>query len=630
MLQEMRKYAMSWVAKVFLGVLTLSFVSWGAGSWMEAGIDTAVAKVGDRKVDRDQFNRDFQNAMKAEGQRRGGAALTADEARKLGLGQEVLEQSITNAALDNAAAELGLTIGDPTITAFVQRIPAFAGLTGQFDRQIFQRYAENQGYSEQGFIELIRSDLKRSQLIRAVDAGFTLPPGYAKLLLSYLLETRAADYIVVDDKALGTIPAPPDATLEAYIKAHADQFSTPEYRDVSFAWITADDVLPQIKVTDDQVKVAYEEHKTEFVVPEKRDVLQLTFANEATAKAAFDKTAKGTKYEELTGENGDKPLAQTAMTADDFDAATAKTVFALAKDGVTPPQKLASGKWALFKITAITPGVNQTLDQVKEDLRSKIANELAIAKLTDISNAYTDEVAKSDNLIEAGKKVGMHTGRVTAMDARGFGPDGKKVDAPDDADFRALAFRAEPGEDGDPVNSKDNKATFVVGVNGATPPKLKPLAEVREQALAAWTAQERAIRLKKLAEDLTARANKEGSLEGIAKTIGAIIQKSPAMQQGFTDDTFSSAVVANLFKVGPNKVAFGPKATGGGYVVARITGIVHPKINEKSPEFVAITRQLAVRVASSLTESYVAQLRDDQKVTLNKKMIDSVTGTEVQ
>jgi peptidyl-prolyl cis-trans isomerase D len=630
MLQEMRKYTKSWIANIFLGLLTLSFVSWGAGSWMEAGSDTSVAKVGGRKVERDQFNRDFQNAMKAEGQKRGGTPLTADEARKIGLGDAVLQQAITDAALDNAVEKLGLTIGDATITQLVQRAQMFAGLTGQFDRQIFRRYAENMGYSEQGFIELLRKDLARNQLTRAVNAGFTLPPGYAKMLLSYLLEARAADFVVVDDKALGAIPAPPDATLEAYIKAHANQFSTPEYRDVTFAWLTTNDVIGQITVTDDQIKQAYEDHKTEFVIPEKRDVEQLLFDTEAAAKAAAAKAAKGTKFDDLTSEKGDKPTPQSALTADDLDAGAAKAVFALAKDGVSAPQKLASGKWALFKVTVITPGVNRTLDQAKEELRGKIAAELAVAKLSDISNAYSDAVAKSGNLIEAGKKVGMRTGHAPAIDAQGLGPDGKKVEAPDDAEFRASIFRAEPGEDSDPVSSKDGKLIYVVGVTGSTPPKLRPLAEVRERALAAWTAQERAIRLKKLVEDLTARANKEGSLDGVAKAVNAPIQKSPAMQQEFSDDNFSPALVASLFKIGPNQSAYGPKGKGDGYVVARITGIAHPTIPDKSPEFVAISRQLAARIAPSLTDSYVAQLRDDQKVTTNKKMIDSVTGTEAQ
>jgi peptidyl-prolyl cis-trans isomerase D len=629
MLQDMRKFSKSWVANIFLGLLTLSFVTWGVGDLVSARQDNSVAKVGKTVIDRTEFSRDYRNAMREEGMRRGSQTLTDDEARKLGLGTAILEQKISTVALDNAVHKLGLTASDAQVTASIQRYSGFAGLTGQFDHQVFLRAIDRFGFTEQGFIEQIRADTARGQLTRAVEGSFTLPPGYAKLLFAYFFETRAADYILVDDKALGPIPPPPDTTLTAFIKAHANQFSTPEYRDVTYAWIAPADVVAQIKVTDDQIKQAYDEHKSEYVIPEKRDVLELLFATEAAARGAFDKATKGTKFDDLANEKGEKPTPQVAITAEDFDAGAAKAVFALSKDGVAPPQKTAAGKWALIKVTAITAGINHTLESVKEDIRGKIAGELAIAKLTDIANTYTDESSKGADVLEAAKKVGMHTGRVAAIDANGLGPDGKKTAAPDDPEFRSFVFHTEAGEVGDPQPTKAN-VYYVVSVSGAIPPKLKPLDQVREKALAAWTAQERVVLLKKKAQDLSAQVNKEGSLDGAAKSIGTAIQKSPGIQHGFTDDTFGMPLVQALFQVGPGKAAFGPKAKGDGYVIARVTGIVHPQINPKSPQYQAILRQVAAQVGTTLSESYVAELRADQKVTYNRKNIDNVQGSEVQ
>jgi peptidyl-prolyl cis-trans isomerase D len=629
MLQEMRKYSKSWIANIFLGVLALSFVSWGVGDMINGRTDTSVAKVGGTVIDRQEFSRDFQNALKQEGARRGEATLTADEARKIGLGDAVLENKISQAALDNMVKKLGLTVSDAQIVATIQRIPSFSGLTGQFDRRVFLQAIERFGYTEQGFLELMRADMARAQLSRAMEGGFILPPGYAKLLFAYFFEARAADYIVVEDKALGTIPTPPDATLQAYIKAHADQFSTPEYRDVTYAWIAPSDVTAQIKVTDDQIKQAYDENKGTYIIPEKRDVEQLNFAGEAAAKAAFDKTAKGTKFEDVTNEKGEKPVAQPSLTPQDLDASAAKAVFAAAKDAMIAPQKLPSGKWAVFKVTAITPGVNRTLDSVKDEIRSKLALDGAIAKLTDISNAYTDQSSKGLNLTDAAKHVGMHTGHVAAIDAQGLGPDGKKTAAPDDPEFRELVFHTEAGEEGDPQVTKQN-IVYVVSVSGSIPPKLKPLDQVRDRALAAWTAQERARLLKEKAQQLVAQANKEGSLDGAAKAIGATIQKSPRIPHNFTDDTFGPDLVQALFLVGPGKAALGPRAKGGGYVVARITGIVHPMMPEKDPRFLMALSQLGAQAGGTITESYIAEQRAEQKVVYNRKNIDSVQGGEAQ
>ena len=624
MLQEMRKYSKSWIANIFLAVLALSFVSWGVGDMVSGRIDTSAAKIGSRAIDQSEYSREFQNAMKQEGQQRTGATLTADEARKLGLGDRVLERMINDAALDNAVRELGLVTSDSVVTTLIQRAPVFSGLTGQFDRQTFQRFAQNLGYGEQAYIEQIRASLTREQLTRPVQSGFALPTGYAQLLLSYFFEMRAAEFVVVDDKALPPTPVPPDAVLTAYIKAHAARFSTPEYRDVTFAWIAPADVMNQITVTDDQIRQAYEDNKATYVVPEKRDVEQLNFATEAAAKAAFNK-AKSAKFEDIANEAGEKPTPQSALTSADLDAAVAKVVFGATKDAVTSPQKMPAGKWALFKVTAITPGVNKTIDQVKDEIRQKVAEQLAIGKLSDIANDFGKANDREGDVIAAGKAVGMHTGRAT-MDANGFGPDGNKAAAPDDPEFRALVARAEPGDVGDPNSTKAN-IVYVVSVNGSTPPKLKPLEQVRQQAIAAWTAEERAIRLKKLVQDLKARADREGSLAGIAKTVGAAVQKSPAIVQAFTDDNFSATAVANLFNALPGKAAYGPKAKGGGYIVAIVTGIKHPQLPEKHPLFLQYARQLSAQVAESLTDSYIAELREKQKVSYNRKVIDSVTGS---
>lgn len=629
MLQEMRKFTKTKFANVLLGVLALTFVSWGANGFWSAQVDTSVAKVGGTAIEKDEYQRDLTNAMREEGLRRTGHPLTDEEARKLGVGNAILEQKISSVALDNVVRKLGLTAGDAQITASIQGIPAFAGLTGQFDRQMFLTAIQRFGYTEKGFIEQIRNETARSQLVQALESGFTLPPGYASLLFSFFFEQRAADYIAVDETALAPIPVPPDATLQAYIKAHADKFSTPEYRDITFAWISTADVLPTVKVTDEQIKQFYDEHKSEYIIAEKRNFQQLLFTKEAAAKTAYDKAVKGDKFEGLTNEKGEKPTEQTDFSAEDLDTAQAKVVFALAKDGIAPPLKTATGGWVLFKVTAITPAVNRTLDEMKEEIRGKVAEELAIAKLSDINNAYTDESSRTGNLLQSAKTVGMHSGRVAAIDAAGLTPDGKKADVPDDAEFRTMAFSAEPGEEGDPHLSKAN-VLYVVEVNGATPPRLRPLDQVREKALTAWMAEERVARLKKKVQDLTAQANREGSLDGAAKAVGAKVEKSKALQQGIQDDTFSPELLQNLFKAMPGKTVSGPNAKNGGYIIARVTGIKHPKVSEKDPQYQAIVKQIAQQVGGTINETFIAQQRADQEVTYNRKNIDSVQGSEAQ
>ena len=626
MLQVIRKYAKSKPAGVLLGLLAVSFVSWGVGDFVRSGTDISVAKVGGVAIDQQEFRRDYTNAVRNEAGRRGEPTLSPEEARKLKIADSLLEQKIASQALDNVVKTLGLTASDAMVTSIIHRYSAFSGPTGQFDRQTFQRTIDRIGYGEQGFIELVRADTARVQLVQAVEGGFKIPQGYAKLLYNYFTEMRAADYIVVDAKSLGAIPTPSDSELAAYVKAHSGSFSTPEYRDVTYAAISPEDLIPTIKVTDDQIKQAYDDHKDEFVIAEKRDLDQLSFQNEASAKAAFDKAQKG-GFEQLTNDKGEKPTAQTALTAADLDPAQAKVVFALPKDGISPPLKTPAGTYALFRVKTITPGVSRSLDSVKEELRGKIARDIAIGKLSDISNAYTDASSGGLALADAAKKAGMKSGRIAALDLSGLSPDGQKTAAPDDQEFRNMAFHNEPGDEGDPQLAKSG-AVYVVSVNSVTAPKLKSLELVRGQALAAWTEQQRVALLKKKAQDLMAEANRQGTLDGVAKEIGTPVQKSPALDHRTSDDTFSPALIGQIFSAKPGQTVLGPKGKSGDYVLARITGITHPPMPEKGPGNVAVMRELSSGVGSTMTESYVAQQRAEQKVTYNRANVDKAVGGE--
>jgi peptidyl-prolyl cis-trans isomerase D len=232
-------------------------------------------------------------------------------------------------------------------------------------------------------------------------------------------------------------------------------------------------------------------------------------------------------------------------------------------------------------------------------------------------------------MADAAKKVGMKSGRIAAIDVNGLAPDGQKGAAPDDQEFRNMAFHAEPGDEGDPQLAKSG-ALYVVAVNSIAAPKLKPLEQVRTAALTAWTEQQRIALLKKKAQDLTTQANREGTLDGAAKAIGAAVQKSPALDHRTNDDTFSPVLIAQIFTAKPGQTVVGPKGKSGDYVLARITGITHPPMPEKGPSNIAVMRELSSGIGATMTETYVAQQKAEQVVSYNRTNIDKAVGGEAQ
>ena len=621
MLQQMRQFSKSWISSLFLGVLSLSFVAWGIGDVFRGNTSTAVATVGGTAVEQTIFQRDYTNFLRNQGK-----DITPDQAQRMHLGSILLQNSIAQTAMDNMVRNLGLTVSDDAVSMQIRAIPAFAGLTGTFDRGVFQQKINRIGYSEQGFIEAVRRDTARSQLVHAAEAGFLLPDGYARALFAYYTEIRAAQYVTVDAKSLPPIAPPPDAVLAAYVNAHPDKFSTPEYRNVSYAQLGVNDISGSISVTDEQIKTAYENDKSKYVILEKRQLEQLIFPTQGEAETARAKLAAGATFDQIAFERGEKPsdTALGELTSADLDAAQAGPVFALAAGGITQPLKTIAG-WALFHVVKITPGKVTTLDQAKEEIRKDLIQQLAASKLADIANTYTDAASGGATLDEAAKKVGMHTGHALAMDAKGLAPDGSKAAVPDDPEFREQVFKSEVGEDNDPFPAKSGNY-YVIAVNGIVPPKVKPLDQVRTDALAAWTAEQRVIQIQKKAEELAALANKSQSLETAAKTIGAAVQSSPALMHATSDATFSASLVGALFAAAPGATVFAPKGDGNGYVVARVSGIFHPRPPLGDPQYIEGVRMISNTAAQDIGELMSMAARDRQGVTINQKMLDTVVG----
>src|SRR5262249_55730053 len=150
--------------------------------------------------------------------------------------------------------------------------------------------------------------------------------------------------------------------LVAYHKDHAPDYTAPEYRDLSWVRLAADDLAGSMQPSEDQIKDFYDAHSDEFVQPETRTVEQILFTDEAAAKAASDELSKGedfAKEAQKAGTSADQ-LTLGTVKRDDLPPEIADAVFGATQNQPTQPVKSDFG-WHIFRITAITPESTRTL-----------------------------------------------------------------------------------------------------------------------------------------------------------------------------------------------------------------------------------------------------------------------------
>lgn len=623
MIQWMHRVSKSFLATILMGALALSFVLWGVGDMFTGGTSTAVATVDGVNIETTTFQRLYRTAIRSQSQATG-MEITPEMAQAMGLGQTALQQTIDRTALDNYVSAKGIVASDAQVTETVHAIEAFRGPSGQFDYNQFMNTLQTANYTtEQEFTGEVRADLARNQIVGATQSFFALPGEYVMPLYLHVNEKRAADYVVVPASAAGDIAPPDEKTLTAFVKDNASRFSTPEYRDVQFAAITPADVT--VEVTDKMVDDEYAARKATYNIPERRELSQLNFKNEAEARAARAKLDSGTTFEQLVAERGLKPADVTLGTksAEELsDPAAAKAAFAVAEGQVSQPVQGNFG-WVMLKTAKITPGVNKPLESVREEVRAALQTQVAADKLVDVINAYDDARKSGDDLATAAKKAKMKFGRVAAMDSKGLAPDGKPTEAPTDPEFLAAAFRADAGVDNEPMSVKSG-AYYVVRVNGTTPPKLKPLAEVRAEAEAQWIQRRRGELLAVRAKALNDQAVKEKSLAGVAKAVNGSVQKSAALGRDTNSGNFPSALVTKLFDARPGAIVYAPQ--GDGYVIAQLTGISHPKPVPGDRNFISQAQQFSGGLAGDMVSAMVTSQRNAQKPTVNQQNLNAVIG----
>lgn len=629
MIQWMHALSKSWMATLLMGGLTLSFVVWGIADVFTGVSSSDVATVGSTAIGQQQFQRLYKNFLRNQGQQMG-VEITPDMAQKMGLPQVALQQLVSRTALDNEANRLGLTTSDSELAQNVRAMSAFRGPLGTFDRPTFMQTLQTAGYTEEQFLAEVRQEMTRDQLGQAVEANFLVPPAYAQALFQYLNEKRAADYVILSPDLVGNVAPPSDAVLAAYLKAHPERYSTPEYREADYAAITPADVMGSITVSDAQIQQEYDAHKSTYVVAEKRDIQQIEFKTEKEAADAKAQLDKGMSFDELASRLGLKPAQislGTLTEAELPDPDRAKAIFALPENQVSPPLKGAFGGYVLARVTKITPGSSKTLADVKDDIRKTLTNELAANKLVDAVNAYTDARSGGSDLKEAAAKSGLKVSHVAAVDSSGMKPDGSKADVPADPEFLPAVFKTEMGEDSDPFPTKAGNY-FVLHVDGVTPPKLKPMDQVRAQVIVDWTNEQRGKLLAAKALALGNQAEKDKSLDNVARDMKLTVQHSPALTRQTNDATFTAALVQRLFEAAPGAVVSGVQGTSGNYILAKVTGISHPKLDPRDPNFQGGATRLSQAVAGDFSIAMANAARERQGVKVNQQMLTSLTGNQ--
>ncbi|MBC7141554.1 MAG: peptidylprolyl isomerase, partial [Rhodobacteraceae bacterium] len=269
---------------ILMAMLILGLGGFGARNF--GGSATSLGTVGEREIDLRDYARALQREISAVSAQIG-QPLSFAQAQALGIDRTVQARVLASAALDNEADRIGISVGDGEVRKQLLAVPAFQGLDGKFDRDTYTLTLRQEGLSETEFEAKLRDEAARTVLQGAILGGTAAPETYVARIAAWATETR--DFTVAELIASDLpepVPAPDEAAIKAYYDAHADDFTRPETRRISYVWLSPDMLAEEVQLDEATLQAAYAERIAEFVTPERRLVERLVYPDAAAAEAA--------------------------------------------------------------------------------------------------------------------------------------------------------------------------------------------------------------------------------------------------------------------------------------------------------------------------------------------------------
>lgn len=621
MLTSIRKRANSWVVKILFAALIVAFAVWGIGDvFRSQQVSAPIVKIGkDYAYTKLDFEREMRLALQRVSQMQG-MQVTPALFAQFGGAQRLVDQAEMKGLLQVYGHELGFQVPLTTAAQYVETDPEFAGATGRFDRQRFEYMLRQLGQSEEQYVADIQGQMRSSYLLTALAGPMAAPEILTKNVYAYTEEQRVAETVLVPNASITDVATPDDATLTKWHTEQSARYQAPEFRAGLLVQMAPADFIQDVAVSDEEIQGEYQNRMAEFSTPETRSVEQVVVQDPAIAEKIITAVKGGTAFGQAVRDatQGD-PVSLGTVTKDKLPADIADAVFALSAGSVSDQLKSPFGIHVAY-VATVNPATSKPLAEVEGELRNSLALGRAADAMESVRVQLEDDLAGGASLADAAAKLGLKQQKFEAIDAAGQDRAGTNLGIPQDA--VNLIFDTQSGEPGY-VTALNDGSYAVAQVDAVIEPALKPLAEVRDQAIKDWTEAQQEERAKARAQELADKVKGGADLKTEAEALGLAVKASQPFHRGEGDpeNGVPPAIANTLFTLKANEVAVGQ--VNDGAVVARLTEIkaVDPAAAPDATK--ELSEKVKQTLANDLRQAFNEALKAELPVTRDDEIWQS-------
>jgi peptidyl-prolyl cis-trans isomerase D len=634
MLESMRNQAQSWLAKLILGGIALSFVLWGVGDYFLGGSLDSVAEVDGKPISNAEYYQIYERQKNAYRQMLG-KNYSSELVASLNLKEKTLQTLINRHIMLDVASDLGLAAPEQVVLSNVQKNPAFQSASG-FDPQRYQILTRNMGFSSaKDYENDIRLSIMVDALQKAISDSARVSEREVRESFNRQYEQRVLEAIIVDPDSLLTKTKVDEAEAKVWYEAHKDDYRSPLRVKLNIVDINPAELTQDISIDEADIRAAYENRENEFSEPEQRKARHVLVkmapdASEEVRAAARKKIEaiqlrikSGEDFATVAKEDSDDLITRDKggdlgwFKQGTMVAAFDQAVFSMSKGETSDIIESLFG-YHIIRLEDIRKARIKDLAEVRDILKDELVKVRAAEEAYKLSQDLDEALGMEDSFKAAADSVNLKMQTIDPVSLD------EAIAQPllSDPQLRSKVFATMPGQ---AIEIEETAEGHFVAfeVVERIEPEVMEFAKVAAKALEDARRDAAHKQARRLADEIRQAGDK--SLDVLAQEFGqAKFISKPVRSNGEGDeaDWLTSNVLSQAFHVNQGAWVEQTIRVPQGFAVVRVEKVIPASEDEFKNRKDEIAREAEKTKGQIRFARWMASVRDRHEITSNRQVLD--------
>ncbi len=631
MLTAIRDKVSGWIAVVIVSLLIVSFGLWGVSYYFTQGGAINIAKVNDKTISLQAYQRALFN-LRQRMQQLFGDKLTASEdelIKEQTLGK-IIDTEVINQVIENE----NLQVSDNSVRAAIENLELFQNEETGFDRSLYARSVLSLGMEPAYFEYQMQLDMLSEQLQSALAESTFVLDKEIEHIIGLKNQKRNITYTILSADSYMEEVVVSSEDIESYYKEHPQLYKEPEKVKIAYIDLDVSKLAETVQFEEVDLRAYYDANRDKFNVQEQRGVTQLFAKVDEDAsdeevekvKARIDEIAsivkEGKTFEEVVelydeeGKGGvefsEHGLITQGIMGDEID----KFLFSANEGDISDPIKSKDG-FHIVKTGVIKGGPKNTFENVKQQVEAEYKRTQAenqFFEQADFIAALTYE--HPDTLEPAAEATG-----IDIQETGFFSRNGEQEGILAEDKILAASFNDEvknTGNNSEAIELSDVRIV-VLRVIEQLPEHLKSLADVSEEVIKDIKTSQTQQKAQELGEEILDKLTTGEELSAIAEQYNVEWTEEENIKRD--DMNVNRSILRTVFRMGKpeddSAVYKGVKMGSGDFAVIIVSNVIDASDAEIDEEMRKTTRnELIQRYANNEWKQFVNDAKNNADVNI--------------